>query len=247
MTTSYAYGGDPPGLVGKYHWGVGSVGVLGSAAPATGAQGPGFWYERLNLPADNDVEFYGAIPSLPGGVAVDADEAGGFTATGPDGTFVIPYNFYRMGQAQAGLYTFSLQFGAAAVTLNLTGAAQSGGGVQPGAAVQVVPQAPGVINLAGSSQAGGAVQGVGAVSVTPGAGGVINLAGSSQLGAPTNGVGAISVMHVVPGIINLGGSSQLGAPSQPDVAISVTRPVLHVDDDQLYTVRKTRRIWRFTP
>jgi len=141
--SSYAYGGDAPGLTGSYHYGGGGLGVLGSSVPS-GAYG----FKSLSLPADAGKEYCFPITSVPAGLTIDAGEDSGFTASANDGTYVVPFDVIE-DTVNIGSSSFTLVFGGAAI--NLVGAACTQAATCSTGAVTVTPHAPGVVNLAGSS------------------------------------------------------------------------------------------------
>lgn len=108
--SSFAYGGDAPGLTGKYHYGVGSIGIPGSLLAADGLMGL-----SVSLPADADKEYYAVITSMPQGLTASFGEAGDFdvSAVG-DGTYVIGWDLYQAGVNLGGT-TATFKFGSGSV------------------------------------------------------------------------------------------------------------------------------------
>lgn len=93
---SYKYGTSI--VPGAYHYGAGGLGVPGASVPSTGANGPGYLYNDLSLPADNAVEVRGLIETFPVGLtSFTVFEDSSFTALGPDNTYSFTYRLYDDG------------------------------------------------------------------------------------------------------------------------------------------------------
>lgn len=198
--TTYAYGGDPTGLSGKYHYGSGALGIRGDAVPLTGFNGGGYMASSLSSPTDDANEFYGVIGTIPAGLVLDADEKSAISASGPNGSYVVPWTLYRFGSS-LGATTFTV-----VIAAQLAAAASLLGMVAGTGGISVTPPVAGTVNLAVASSVFGMTGSTGAVSVTPNPG-TENLVGSSSSFGMIGGVGAISVTPPVGGTVNLGGSS----------------------------------------
>lgn len=74
-------------------------GVLGSAVPSTGEDGPSFLYDDLSLPADSGKEIRGHITTFPVGGTFFAWEDGRFSFDAPDGDYTFVYQLYVDGVA----------------------------------------------------------------------------------------------------------------------------------------------------
>ncbi len=86
-------------------------GVLGAAVPSAGTSGPAFAYDSLILqPGYAGKEYRGTFDSLPAGLNMVAFEDTSFTATAPNGTYVVPWTLYEDG-AVVGSSSFTLIFG----------------------------------------------------------------------------------------------------------------------------------------
>lgn len=229
--STYKYGGDPPGLAGKYHYGVGSVGVPGALIPSTGTNGAGYGRSSVASPADDAKEYYFPITSIPAGLTIDTSEDTGFTASAPDGVYVVPFDEYELG-VKLGSSSFTLTFG---VGVFLTGAPTTGGATSGSGAVTVTPAA-GAINLTAAPTTGGAVSSGGAVSVAP-AVPPVNLTGAPTTGGATSGSGAISVTAYIPQIINLVGAPTTGGAISGSGALMPANapPVIHITRTMLVT------------
>lgn len=124
MTVATSYGGTPPGITGT-HYGGSSLGVLGADVPAAGADGPGYLYAALSLPADAAKAVRGPITRWPSG-ALTVYEDSSFTYIGA--TDYALYALYVDGVASSvdvghgpGIGRFDLLVGS---TSELTGAVQ---------------------------------------------------------------------------------------------------------------------------
>ena len=98
-------------------------GVLGSAIPSTGDNGPGYAYNDLSLPADNTKEICGRITTWPTLGTLTAFEDTSFEFTGPDGSHSFQYQLYVDGVATGSPVTVSLSVGAVSATASGTLAA----------------------------------------------------------------------------------------------------------------------------
>lgn len=162
---TYAYGGDPTGLTGAYHYGGGGLGVLGSLVASTGEAGAGYGFNSLTLPADANKEYCFPLGAIPAGLTIDADELTGFTASATtDGTYSVPFRVIE-GGIDIGASSFSLTFGAPAVVASGANCTQVNS-CSTGA-ITVTPAAAGVVNLAGSNCAQPNACSTGAVTVIP--------------------------------------------------------------------------------
>lgn len=103
------------------------LGVVGSLIPASGDHGPGYAYNDLSLPADNDKEICGRITTWPTGGTLTAYEDTSFEYAGTTDTF--QYQLYVDGVAAGSPATVTLQVGAATAQFAVTAeyAAFSGG------------------------------------------------------------------------------------------------------------------------
>jgi hypothetical protein len=162
--TTYAYGGSPTGLAGKYHYGSGALGILGSYFPSTGTHGPSYMQPQLE-PADLTEEVYGLITSIPPGVTLKADELGRIEGTGSDGTYIIPFDTYKKGVYQLSTY-FSMTFGE---LTQLYGATLRFNNTMSGGEITVTPPAAGTFNTVGSTLEMLGLMSGGQISITPGA------------------------------------------------------------------------------
>ena len=119
-------------------------GVLGSAIPSTGDNGPGYAYNDLTLPADNAKEICGRITTWPTLGTLTAFEDTSFEFTGPDGSHSFQYQLYVDGVATGSPVTVSLSVGAISATasgalaaLGLTAPTGTATGTSAGDAVGV--------------------------------------------------------------------------------------------------------------
>lgn len=99
------------------------LGVLGSAIPSTGDNGPGYAYNDLSLPDDNAKEICGRITTWPTLGTLTAFEDTSFEFTGPDGSHSFQYQLYVDGVATGSPVTVSLSVGAISATASGTLAA----------------------------------------------------------------------------------------------------------------------------
>lgn len=96
---------------GAYHYGGDGLGVLGSAVPSAGDNGPGYLYNDLSLPADAGKEVRGLIETFPVGLSsFDVLEDSSFSASGPDGVYTFTYRLYVDG-ADLGSATGTITIG----------------------------------------------------------------------------------------------------------------------------------------
>lgn len=160
MSGSHAYGGDPAGMAGAYHYGTGSIGTLGSDIPTDS-----FIYPSLSLPADAAKEYYGLITSIPAGLTIVTMEPGDYDASANDGTYTVPFDLYEWGVKLTPSASFALTFGGA--TVSLTGANSTGGAASGTGAISVTPAVAGTVNLSGAGARSTAVSGVGVIQVFP--------------------------------------------------------------------------------
>lgn len=104
-------------IAGAHVYGVGSLGVIGSAIPSTGDNGAGYAYNDLSLPADNAKEICGRITSWPASGTLTAYEDTSFEFTASDGAYSFQYQLYVDGVATGSPETVSLYVGSAPVTI----------------------------------------------------------------------------------------------------------------------------------
>lgn len=170
MSGSHAYySGDPPGLAGAYHYGVGGLGVLGSDIPSSGEHGPGYMFASLNLPADANKEYYGVLGAVPAGLSpFDVDEYSRVTAAASNGSYRVPFTLYEYGTSLGAAY-FDMNFGLVGAVVNLVGASSAQANMSSAGAASVTPAAPGAktVNLVGAPSAQANTSSVSAVSVIP--------------------------------------------------------------------------------
>ncbi len=119
MATSY--GGTPPGITGT-HYGGSRLGTPGAQVPSEGANGPGYLYAGLSLPADAAVEVRGPITRWPAGTLTVYEDSS-FSYVGA--TDYALYQLYQDGVAStvdigygAGIGRIELSVGAAGATLS---------------------------------------------------------------------------------------------------------------------------------
>lgn len=87
------------------------MGYAGSTIPSTGTHGPALLYPGLDLPAENDDEFYLVFTSIPAGLAsFGAGEDSSITAAATPGTYVGTYEAFKNGVSY-GTSTWTLNFG----------------------------------------------------------------------------------------------------------------------------------------
>jgi len=86
-------------------------GVRGATVPSAGTNGPGFAYDSVLLqPGYAGKEYRGTLGTLPQGLKLQAAEDTSFTATAPNGSYVVPYSLYEDGLL-VGSSSFTLVFG----------------------------------------------------------------------------------------------------------------------------------------
>lgn len=134
-----SYGGTPPGITGT-HYGGSRLGTPGSQVPSEGANGPGYLYAGLSLPADAAVEVRGPITRWPAGTLTVYEDSS-FSYVGASDYAL--YRLYQDGVASTvdigygpGIGRIELSVGAAGATLsgNATlGAIVASGGFSSGA------------------------------------------------------------------------------------------------------------------
>lgn len=155
------------------------TGVKGSAIAATGDDGPGYLYRYLSLPADNDKEYSGYIPSLPAGLTFWAGEDSGFTASGADGVYIVPVDVAENGVPLFST-TFNVVFGSVDTTVTGTPGAAVAAGVSAGVSLFTLISA-----LAGNATADGAPAGLTrTISAALGAATAAGLAANLSAGGP---------------------------------------------------------------
>lgn len=164
MSAHHAYGGDCPGMAGRYHYGGGGLGILGSMLAAEGYIAP-----SISRPADDDKEYYAVLGALPAGLTLDDGEAGDFDASGADNTYAVPMDLYEYGAKLEPSVSLSFKFGTAS-TINLAISNLSSAGTLSTVAATVTPApAPGVVNLAISNLASVGTLSTVVATVTPAA------------------------------------------------------------------------------
>jgi hypothetical protein len=105
-------------IYGAYVYGVGSLGILGSAIPSTGDSGAGYAYNDLTLPADSGKEICGRVTSWPTNGTLFAYEDTSFEYTAlSDGADSFQYQLYVDGIATGSPTTVTLSTGAVPVTI----------------------------------------------------------------------------------------------------------------------------------
>ncbi len=175
MSGSHAYYvGDPPGLAGAHHYGVGGLGVLGSEIPSSGEHGPGYLYPSLNLPADANKEYYGVLGAIPAGLSpFDVDEYSRVTAAANNGSYRVPFTLYENGTSLGATY-FDMNFGVVGAVVNLTAASCTQSNASGTAATSIIQGAK-TVNLVGGGSTQAALSSSGAVGVVPPGGPVLDL------------------------------------------------------------------------
>jgi hypothetical protein len=86
---------DTPLISGSFHLGNRGLGVIGSAIPSAGDNGPSYIYNDLSLPNDASKEYMGRIETFPASGTFFAYEDGSFEYSGPSGSFV--YRLFEDG------------------------------------------------------------------------------------------------------------------------------------------------------
>ena len=98
-------------IANAYVFGVGGLGVLGSAIPSDGDHGAGYAYNDLTLPADANKEIRGEILTVPSSGSFFAYEDTSFELDGAvDGTYTFSYRLYVDG-ADLGTATATIVVG----------------------------------------------------------------------------------------------------------------------------------------
>ncbi len=109
---SVTHRSDTAYVPGFHHSGDRGLGVRGVDVPSTGQHGPGFLYNGLNLPAENNDEFRLVILTIPAGLEslfVEEDSSA-TTDAGLVGTFVGTYEAFKNGVSY-GTSTYTISFG----------------------------------------------------------------------------------------------------------------------------------------
>ncbi len=104
-------------LPGAVLFGDAGFGVPGSTVPSSGVHGPAYTFPLLTSPADDNVEICGRLGALPSGLTLVAYENTSFYASGPDGTYHVPFTLYRDGVADATSYEFIIVIGGSGATI----------------------------------------------------------------------------------------------------------------------------------
>jgi hypothetical protein len=99
---------DTPLIASSFHFGNRGLGVLGSAVPSVGDNGPSYLYNDLNLPDDANKEYSGFVETPPGIGTFFAYEDGSFSYDGPTSFFT-----YRLRED-------GVDLGTQTVTLNMS-------------------------------------------------------------------------------------------------------------------------------
>lgn len=87
------------------------LGVAGASIPSSGTHGPGYAYDLVILQAAfGQKEYIARLDAVPPGVIISAAEDSSFTATGPDGDFVVSWSLFEDG-ILLGSTKFTLSFG----------------------------------------------------------------------------------------------------------------------------------------
>lgn len=118
---SVTHRSDSALIPGYHHSGDRGLGVLGGSVPAAGANGPGYIYPSLALPADAGKEYMGRVLShtFPPGVFDYSDESTAFSVTGaPDGTYTALIELFENG-VSLGTFTLTATLGAGTVVMSL--------------------------------------------------------------------------------------------------------------------------------
>jgi hypothetical protein len=151
-------------------------GVAGLLVPSTGTHGPAYTYPLLSLPTDNTNEIRGYITSVPGGLTLYAYEDTSFFASGPDGTYIVPFDFYKNGVYQAS-HTFQITIGT--VTINTT----AGNAVAAGVTANIIRGGT-VLTTAGNAVAGGITA-------------IINTTGGVIIGTQAGNANALGITAII--------------------------------------------------
>lgn len=122
------------------------LGVLGSAVPSTGDNGPGYLYNDLTLPADSGKEVRGLILTTPSAGTFKRYEDSSFTLAGaPDGTYTFTYRLYSDG-TDLGTATATITIGSIPNVYSITGS----GGTLCGGSATVTFNSPVTYSITGS-------------------------------------------------------------------------------------------------
>lgn len=160
-------------------------GVLGSAIPSSGDNGPGYAYDDISLPADANTEICGRITTWPvhGTLVAYEDTSFIYTATS-DGADSFAYQLYKGGVASGSPITQTLQVGGSSATAPgaiLAGAASISGG---SATATTAGTAPGATLTGSGTVTGGAASGTKSATAS---GATLAGAGTIQGGAASGG------------------------------------------------------------
>ena len=98
-----------PLIAGAAVVGTPGLGVRAETIPSSGDNGPSILYNDIALPADAGKEIRAQVTTWPSGGALDIGEDGGFTYTGPSGSF--RYQLYVDGVAVGAPATVTLNVG----------------------------------------------------------------------------------------------------------------------------------------
>lgn len=211
MSGSYAYGGNPPDIESAYHYGGGGLGVLGADVPSTGDDGTPYMYESvINRPGYATKEYIGYVDpaTVPAGLTLDIGEASDFTASGPNGSYPVPWLFRETG-SQIGSGTFTVNIGVTStvsgVTVSPSAPTVAGGATQQFAATVAGTNAPsqavtwsasaGSINSSGLFTAPAATGSAQTITIT-----ATSTANNTKSGTATVTVPAASASPTVSGV-----------------------------------------------
>ncbi len=161
-----SYGGTPPGITGT-HYGGSRLGTPGAQVPSEGANGPGYLYAGLSLPADAAVEVRGPITRWPAGTLTVYEDSS-FSYVGA--TDYALYQLYQDGVASTvdigygpGIGRIELSVGA---TATLSGNAALGAIVASGSLSSGAVSALGGNAVLGAIVASGLLAGTGTAQVS---------------------------------------------------------------------------------
>lgn len=212
---STLWGGQLSGS-GSTHWGVAGLGVRGADVPSTGTHGPALLYQHLNLPTDNDNEFYWVPTTVPSSGTLTLNEDSSFSLVGAaDGLYTLNGTWYKDGASQ-GASNNSIQIGP--VTLDVVDDTQAnlssggafsqvhilGGGASTQAALSSGGAFTQVHQLGGSSSTQAALSTGGAIDIP--APGTVTLGTGTSIQAALASAGGLTQAHALGG-----GSSTQGA------------------------------------
>lgn len=165
------------------------LGVLGSQVPSSGADGPGYVYNDLVLPADAAKEVQGLIITPPAAGTFTAAEDTSFALVGaPGGTYTFVYRLFVDG-ADLGTGTGTIINGTSTVTLTAANSSQAN--LSSAGAIGI--DSP-VINLAAANSSQANSSSTGAISIDSV---VVNLVAAGSTQANTSSAAAVVVQ--VPG------------------------------------------------